>query len=119
MADEQNLESLWDKILSRDPEMIRLAYYTLDHQSRSAVLAHLQNMSTGAGWHPEQRVSAHAALKVIAENPTGRFELMDIHELTEEMHRFVRTQGWYDPIARAPKPCAIWQSRLIWRLARC
>jgi NTP pyrophosphatase (non-canonical NTP hydrolase) len=28
---------------------------------------------------------------------------MDIRELTEEMHRFVRTQGWYETNSRRPQ----------------
>ncbi len=29
-------------------------------------------------------------------------ERMDIHELTQAMHRFVASQGWYDP--NSPRP---------------
>jgi NTP pyrophosphatase (non-canonical NTP hydrolase) len=28
---------------------------------------------------------------------------MDIHELTQEMHRFVRSQGWYEPDSKRPQ----------------
>lgn len=28
---------------------------------------------------------------------------MDIHELTEEMHRFVRTKGWYENDSQRPQ----------------
>ncbi len=28
---------------------------------------------------------------------------MDIHQLTEEMHRFVRSKGWYDKESKRPQ----------------
>lgn len=28
---------------------------------------------------------------------------MDIHQLTEEMHRFVRSQGWYEQASKRPQ----------------
>jgi hypothetical protein len=62
-----NTEALWDQLLSRQQDQIRKAYYALTATERKAVLNHLIRMSSEAGWHEEQRVSAQAALQVIAD----------------------------------------------------
>ena len=59
------LEELWNNLLSRQSELIREAFYSLDPPSQKTVLAHLKRMVSEAGWQPEQRTSARAALKVL------------------------------------------------------
>ncbi len=61
-----DLEALWDALLSREPERIRLAYRDLETGEQKAVLTHLERMTTEPGWHPEQRLSAQAALDALA-----------------------------------------------------
>jgi hypothetical protein len=61
-------EELWDALLSRQAELIRAAFASLDQTEQSAALAHLQRMASEAGWHPEQSESALAALAALAEN---------------------------------------------------
>ncbi len=64
------LEQLWDNLLSRQPDRIQSAYATLDTHNQKAVLAHLNRMVKEPGWQPEQRLSAKAAIKVIAHEQT-------------------------------------------------
>jgi len=71
MADEQDLTNIWDKLLSRQAEIILPAYNSLDPPEKAAVHTHLQRMATEPDWHPEQRLSALAALKAIAEEKQG------------------------------------------------
>ena len=59
------IEDLWDGLLSRQPELVRTAFSSLDLAERAAVLAHLQRIVGEAGWHPEQRLSAQAALDAL------------------------------------------------------
>jgi hypothetical protein len=61
----EQLEGLWDDLLSRQPDLIRSTFASLDADGQKAVIAHLQCMLTGVGWQPEQRVSAKAALMVL------------------------------------------------------
>lgn len=65
MPDEPDFDSLWDALLSREPERVRAAYLALDEASRGEVLKHLRRMVGEAGWHPLQRKSARAALKAL------------------------------------------------------
>ena len=64
-----NIENLWDHLLSRQPELIQAAFQSLTPQEQRDVLAHLQRMVSEAGWHPEQIVSAQAALDSIRGEP--------------------------------------------------
>ncbi len=59
------LELLWEDLLSRQTERVRAAFAGLLPAEQKAVLAHLQRMSDEAGWHPEQRRSAQAALQAL------------------------------------------------------
>jgi hypothetical protein len=59
------LELLWNDLLSHQPELIRLAFVSLDVPSRKSVIDHLQKMANEPGWQPEQRVSAKAALQAL------------------------------------------------------
>ena len=63
------LESLWDALLSRQPELIREAYAGLSAEEQGSLLAHLRRMAEEPGWHAEQRTSARAALEVIHNTP--------------------------------------------------
>ncbi len=66
MEDEQDqLEILWEHLLSRQAELVRAAYAGLEAGDQLVVVAHLRRMSTEAGWHPEQRKSAKAALRAL------------------------------------------------------
>jgi hypothetical protein len=60
-----SIEDLWDELLSRQPELVRTAFSSLDSDERAAVLAHLQRIVSEAGWHSEQRLSAQAALDAL------------------------------------------------------
>jgi hypothetical protein len=62
-----NIEELWERILSRDKELIKKAFLSLNQEEKQQILAHLNEMSSGSGWHKEQKNSADAALKVIIE----------------------------------------------------
>jgi hypothetical protein len=57
--------SFWDDLLSRQSEKIRLAFSQLNQAEQAAVLAHLKRMTTEEGWHPEQRLSAAAAIQAV------------------------------------------------------
>ena len=59
------LETLWDGLLSRQPEQVRAAYASLDEKEKKVVLTHLERIVSEPGWHPEQRLSAQAALEVL------------------------------------------------------
>jgi len=59
------LEILWGQLLSRQAEQVRAAYTSLDPDGQQVVVAHLRRMVSEAGWHPEQRKSARAALRAL------------------------------------------------------
>lgn len=59
------LESFWDQILSRKPELVRSAFDNLNEIEQKAVMDHLRRMATEEGWHPEQRTSALAAIAAL------------------------------------------------------
>jgi hypothetical protein len=65
--EQARLEILWDDLLSEQPEMVRTAFAALDKTDQNMVLAHLERMTSEAGWQPEQRRSAQAALKAIKD----------------------------------------------------
>ena len=67
MSETSNLERIWDQLLSRDPQLIKTTFAGLDKESQQTVLVHLKEMTTGAGWHPEQAKSATVALEAILE----------------------------------------------------
>jgi len=62
---QDDLDSLWSRLLSRDPQMVRSAFYSLSEGEQKAVIKHLERMSTEPGWHPAQQASAEAALKTL------------------------------------------------------
>jgi hypothetical protein len=63
--DPLDLESLWDRLLSRRPGQVHLAFESLSPDQQEVVLAHLKRMANEPGWHPEQQRSAIAALKAL------------------------------------------------------
>jgi hypothetical protein len=62
---ENQLEVLWEDLLSRQPDRVRAAFAKLDAPEQQVVLTHLQRMVSERGWQPEQRISAQAALKAL------------------------------------------------------
>jgi hypothetical protein len=64
---EDVLETLWDRLLSRQPEQVREAFDSLAPGEQAAVRAHLERMASEPGWHPQQRASAQAALAVLGQ----------------------------------------------------
>jgi hypothetical protein len=62
---EAFLEKTWDALLSRDPEKIVRTFSTLDPDSQHVILEHLKKMVSETGWHPEQVISAQAALQAL------------------------------------------------------
>jgi len=61
------LEFFWENILSRSPERIRAIFKTIDEDSQRAVIIHLEKMTNEEGWHPEQVISAQAALDALID----------------------------------------------------
>jgi hypothetical protein len=68
MNDLSNLETLWENLLSRQSERVILAFSCLAAEEQSEIVAHLQRMSSEAGWHSEQQKSASAALTILKDN---------------------------------------------------
>lgn len=64
----EQLEALWDDLLSRQPALVRQAFNSLDPSSQKIILAHLSSMARESGWQPEQRASARTALKALKGN---------------------------------------------------
>ena len=63
--DQQALENVWDKLLSRNTQQVFEVFATLDEIQQQVVLDHLGRMVQEPGWHPEQRLSAQTALKAL------------------------------------------------------
>jgi hypothetical protein len=61
-----NPEELWDRILSRQADLIQSAFAHLSPEEQSAVLIHLRRMSEEPRWLEEQRLSAQAALQALS-----------------------------------------------------
>ncbi len=61
-----DLEELWDALLSQDARLIRAAYDSLGTGDQDTVLAHLRRMANEPGWQEQQRISAQAALEALA-----------------------------------------------------
>lgn len=62
---DSEAERFWDHILSRQPDLVQEAFNDLDVEGQQAVLAHLRRMASEEGWHPEQVLSAEAALAAL------------------------------------------------------
>ena len=63
--DQDELENLWDNLLSRNPEQIIEVFNALDEVHQRNVLDHLIRMVDEPGWHPEQQRSAQFALTAL------------------------------------------------------
>jgi hypothetical protein len=66
--DFNDLEGLWDALLSRDVQRIRSVYNSLDVEDRQSILAHINRMVNEPGWQKEQRISARAALEALTSD---------------------------------------------------
>ena len=64
---QDDLEALWDALLSREADLIRQAFNALRAEEKQAILAHLKRMTSEPGWHPEQVASARAALEALKQ----------------------------------------------------
>ena len=65
MADERELERIWNGILSRNRKTIRDTFKALSEEDQATVMAHLKRMATEDGWQESQRTSAQVALDVL------------------------------------------------------
>ncbi|MCZ7539086.1 MAG: hypothetical protein M5U29_04045 [Anaerolineae bacterium] len=61
-----DLEYLWNGLLSHRAELIRAAWAALSRRERRAVHEHLVRMATEEGWTAPQQESARIALDVLA-----------------------------------------------------
>jgi hypothetical protein len=61
----EQLEKIWGNLLSRERDLVLSTFRRLDPSSRKVVMDHLKEMSTGEGWHPEQKISADYALEIL------------------------------------------------------
>jgi len=60
-------ELFWTEILSREAARVLAAYAPLTEDEKVHVLTHLKEMASGDGWHPEQVISAEAALEALQD----------------------------------------------------
>lgn len=65
-GDQKTSYNIWEMLLSRQPEVIKQAFNSLDNEEQKAVLDHLHRMRSEDGWQPGQRESARVALDVIS-----------------------------------------------------
>jgi hypothetical protein len=61
----ENLEHVWESLLSGDPARIRRAWGDLTDEEGLSVLAHLTRMRDEEGWDLSQREAATIALQVL------------------------------------------------------
>lgn len=61
------LDEVWEALLSGDPARIRRAWRDLTDEEALSVLAHLARMRDEEGWAPAQRESATVALQVLRD----------------------------------------------------
>jgi len=60
-----DVEKLWEMLLSRHPESILEAFHSLSGADQQQVINHMVRMTSEEGWHPEQILSAQKALDVL------------------------------------------------------
>jgi hypothetical protein len=65
MNETQNIEKVWEALLSEEPPRIRHAWLELTDEEAVAVLEHLKRMASGEEWAEAQRHAAATALAVI------------------------------------------------------
>ena len=66
-VEQDRFESIWETLLSREPDRIVTVFESLSPAEREAVLVHLEKMVSESGWQPGQRLSAQAALDAILD----------------------------------------------------
>lgn len=59
------IEELWDSLLSQEAVRILTAYNSLQPDEKEAIRSHLARMTKEEGWQPSQMESAQTALDVI------------------------------------------------------
>lgn len=64
---DNDIDQLWENLLSEDPARIRRVWFDLTDDECEAVLAHLRRMRAEPDWHPDQKRAATAALRAIEE----------------------------------------------------
>jgi hypothetical protein len=57
--------AIWERLLSREAELVRNTFNELSPGEQQAVITHLRRMASEPGWHSEQRLSARSALEAI------------------------------------------------------
>jgi hypothetical protein len=62
-----DLEQMWEALLSGDPARVRRMWSELTDDECLAVLAHLRRMRDELGWDPAQRDAAALAVEIIRE----------------------------------------------------
>jgi hypothetical protein len=60
-------DTVWTAILSRQADQIKTAFASLTPDEQKKVAVHLEKMVSEEGWHPEQVISARAALEAIRD----------------------------------------------------
>ena len=64
-----DIEHVWENILSREPDRIRSQWRTLTAEDQASIIEHLQRMVHEEGWLDVQRESARTALDVLDAHP--------------------------------------------------
>jgi hypothetical protein len=62
LSEPMHPEEFWNRLLSKDPDLIRSAWKTLKAEEREIVRSHLRRMAQEEGWQTGQRLAARAAL---------------------------------------------------------
>ena len=65
-----NFENIWENILSREEDVIKLTFKDLSEEEKGYILGHLNKMVSEDGWQPEQIASASFALEVLSRGKT-------------------------------------------------
>lgn len=65
--DFDDIEVLWEALLSREAARVHGAWASLVREERLAVYAHLKRMASEPGWPEPQRQSAQAALDALGD----------------------------------------------------
>jgi hypothetical protein len=71
MSGPMEPETMWRRLLSGRPDLIRTAWNALDAEGRKAVRRHLDARAVGEGWQAAQRNAARAALRCLERGPAS------------------------------------------------
>jgi hypothetical protein len=71
-TDSDELSGFWDRLLSRQPDLIENAFQLVSEPEQKALVSHLIRMRDEEGWLPEQRLSATVAIQVIEKLESDR-----------------------------------------------